>query len=230
MKKPILILLTTSFLIILSAQFGLLVNIQKTAEKIIVSLFTGVYKNSCQEENSLKVLGLKEQNKKLTQQNQVLRKQLGAIPEKANLLPLAVVWQSDSALMVSFNYQPKNENWQGRPVILNDVFIGKVGRIGEAILIVNSPVSSGFRAQAVSDRGAEGQVKGQFDNQVVFQTSNQNSLQKGDSIYYLEPSKGWRFLLGKVSEVDKDKRQPLKQAIIDYLPAKAKLKTVFLVI
>jgi len=191
--------------------------------------FYNLFNPPLDQPNSLKVLGLTEKNRELEEENQVLRKQLGAIPEKAKLLPAQVIWQSEAEFIVEFNYA-NNQDLVGQPVVLGDVYLGRVLRVGKRLLVVESPVSSKFVAKGITASGQEGRLIGQFNSDVVFEVAANYSIAKNKLVYYLEPEKGWRFLLGKVSKVNQNKRLPVKQAIIDYLPSKTKLKTVFVVL
>ena len=228
MRKRLLILIVLSCLLIISSRLGVFDSLRKSLEEVLVLPLRKDILPKTATSQSLKVLSLLEEIGQLEKENRVLREQLGTIPEKASLMPSQVIWQGENQMVLSFNYQ-QNQSLIGQPVIWGEIYLGKVSRVGSRLLTVDKPVSSGFAAQAATDTGVEGRIKGQFNQRVVFETAINNPLSSGDRIYYLEPEKGWRFLLGTVSEISRNKRLPTKQGVINYLPAKSQLSTVFVV-
>jgi len=213
-------------LLILVNSFKPLASLRGYLERLIILPFSGV----SQEQNvsQIKVQSLREELRQLSEENERLREQLGAIPERANLFPAKVISATATDYYLSYSY-PNREVVEGQPVVLGKIYLGRVERIGEQRLVVRKPTSSGFVAQGRTEKGTEGRVLGKFNEQLIFETGVNHSLEKGEAVYLIEPERGWRFLLGKVSEISRDKRQPLKQAVIDYLPQQAVLSTVFVV-
>lgn len=178
--------------------------------------------------NSLQILSLQEEIKQLKNENRIMKKQLGAIPEKATLWPATVIWQGDSEFIVHFENR-KNQDLIGCPVIFGYVYLGKVVKQSPRMLAVRMPTNSSFIENGISETNIEGKIKGKFNTQVIFEFDNKSGLQKGTRIYYLNKTFGWRFLLGSVSGVDQNKRLSTQQAAIDYLPSQTQLTTVFLI-
>ena len=180
-------------------------------------------------ESSLKVLSLEEQIKQLKAENKLMREQLGAIPERANLLPAKVIWQSDSEFMLA--YQPSGKiDLMGSPVVLGELFLGIVTRQSPSFLMVKMPISSSFVSEAITGQNTQGKIKGQFNNQVLFETESKQALLKNNRVYYLDKQKGYRLYLGKISQVNQDKRLAIQQALVDFEAAQTQLQTVFIVL
>jgi len=178
---------------------------------------------------SLRILSLQEELQELKQENQAMREQLGAIPDKANLLVARVVWQGDHELIL--HYQTANsQNLINRPVIFGEFFLGKIIRQSLNQLLVQMPVSSGFNSDGITDNNSEGEIKGKFNNQVIFEVKTDAKLNKNNQVYYLDKTHAWRFLIGKINQIKQDERLSKQQAVIDYLPQQTQLKTVFVVL
>ncbi len=180
-------------------------------------------------QKSLKELALEERIKELEAQNRALRKQLGSIPEKGNLYPAKVVWQTSSELMLDFSYA-KNTNLIGKPVVLENIFLGRVVRQGKRLLVVEKPTSSKFSGLAETERQVAGRVKGEFNEKVIFEAPVEADLYKNEKVYYLDRENGWKFLLGEIESIDDNERLPTKQATVRYYPGKSVLKLVFVVL
>jgi hypothetical protein len=192
---------------------------------IVLPLFSRTITESAK---SVKLQSLQEKIARLSLENRRLREQLGAIPERANLVPATVVSETPNSYFLTYPYSAKSVS-VGQPVVLGEVYLGRVERSGGRMVAVEKPVSSGFEAQGRSQKGTEGRILGKFNEQVFFETGVNNRLAKGEAVYYIEPQQGWRFLLGTVAEISRDKRLPIKQALIEYLPQQATLTTVFIV-
>ena len=229
MRRKLAILIASAIILILLSQITVFSVLREFLETRIVLPLRGVTLETEPPSQSLRILSLTEAISQLKQENQVLREQLGAIPEKANLMPAKVIWQDENQMILSFPYS-SNQSIIGQPVVWGEIYLGRVSRVGANLLVIDKPVSSGFVAKAITGGGIEGRLKGQFNQQVVFETAINNPLDSDDRIYYLEPEQGWRFLLGTVAEISRNKRLPTKQGIINYLPAKSQLSTVFVVI
>lgn len=223
-----IILVFAAILILLSPLSPLSGYRQYLENKLILPLRTSLLPE-LQPVESLRILSLQEELQELKQENQTMREQLGAIPDKANLLVARVVWQGDHELIL--HYQTTNsQNLINQPVIFGEFFLGKIIRQSPNQLLVQMPVSSGFNSDGITDNNSEGEIKGKFNNQVIFEVKTDAELNKNSQVYYLDKTHAWRFLIGKIIQVNQDQRLSQQQAIIDYLPSQTRLTTVFVVI
>lgn len=229
MRKNILVILVF-LLILIIGNTGFGQALRYTLEKNLVLPFKkNQYKSEKNPNQRFQILSLQEKVKTLTKENLQMREQLGAIPEKSNLQPSTVVYQSDNQYILEFGYKT-DFNLINHPVILNELYLGKVIRKGANMLVVSKPVSSGFKAKAISGANTEGWLKGEFNTEVIFETATTNPLSIGEVIYILDIEHGWRFLVGKIEKIREDKRLPLKQGVIKYIPSQLKPETVFVVL
>ena len=223
-----IILVFAAILILLSPLSPLSGYRQYLENKLILPLRTSLLPE-LQPVESLRILSLQEELQELKQENQTMREQLGAIPDKANLLVARVVWQGDHELIL--HYQTTNsQNLINRPVIFGEFFLGKIIRQSPNQLLVQMPVSSGFNSDGITDNNSEGEIKGKFNNQVIFEVKTDAELNKNSQVYYLDKTHAWRFLIGKINQIKQDERLSKQQAVIDYLPQQTQLKTVFVVL
>lgn len=239
MLKRILIILLLSLLIfVVSTKSKVFTNIRETAEEklVIPSRFylSRLMLGMSGEEGyalrkGLKELSLEEKVKELEKENKILRRQLGSIPEKANLYPADVVWQTSSELMLYFPYET-DVNLVGRPVVLENIFLGKVIRHGKKLLVVAKPTSSDFNSFGESENGVSGRIRGEFNERVFFEAPTETKLYKGETIYYLDRENGWKFLLGNIENIEDNERLPTRRASIRYSPGKSVLDVVFVVL
>lgn len=182
-----------------------------------------------QSVNSLKTQALEEEVRQLKKENQVMRRQLGDIPDKARLLVARVIWQGDHELVLS--YQVQNPvKLVGRPVVVGEMLVGQIVRQSPGMLAVSLPVSSGFSGLGITESRIEGKLTGKFNSQVVFSVDRDLPLRAHTKVYFLDKEHGWRFLLGKVNQIQQDQRLSQQQAIVDFLPKQTQLTTVFVVL
>lgn len=229
MSRKLIIALVIFFILLLNNHYRPFRKLRSYLERqLIIPIRKATAFSQDTNNESLRILSLKEEISSLKQENQALRRQLGAIPERANLLSATVVWQSSNQYVLEFPYR-RDRELIGHPVVWGEIYLGKVKRVGERLLVVQKPTSSSFVAQAENQNRTAGQILGQYNEQVVFETSVENQIAKGDRIYLLEPEHSWRFLVGTVTSISRNKRLPVKQAMIDYLPSQTSLTTVFVV-
>jgi len=214
-------------LLILVSRFQPFLSIRSYLEKTLILPFFRISQEG-RAVNLVEVQSLREKVRKLNQENQILRRQLGAIPERSNLIPAEIIRETPSNYFLRYSYLKKSV-FKGQPVVLGEVYLGRVERVGGRLLVIEKPISSGFRAEGRSEKGTEGMILGKFNEQIIFETGVNNKLEKGEAVYLIDSEHAWRFLLGTVSEISRDKRMPVKQAVINYLPAQAILTTVFVV-
>jgi len=229
-KKTFILIITVVCLLILFINPKIFQSARQAFEQTLIIPVRRLTQGEIEESTTpLKLLSLKEKNQKLKKENQVLRKQLGAIPFKSRLYPAEVIWQSDTQYIVNFPYVDK-QKIVANPVVWQEQFLGTVFRQGESMLYIRKPTHSSFQGEGISDQQTEGKIKGQFNHQVIFETNSDNQLSKGDQIYLVDHNRGVRFLVGKITRIEKDERLPVKQGVIEYIPRNLKLQTVFIVI
>ena len=228
MHKKIIILVLF-FLVLLLIGNTWAKNIREGLEKkTVVPLRQNVYKAEKNQDKDSQILVLKDKVIKLEKENATMRKQLGSIPKKSSLVPASVIYQSENQYILSYPYQT-NKSLINHPVVLNDMYLGKVSRVGESMLVVSKPNNSGFIDKAISQNNTEGRLKGRFNTEVVFESDAGSYIKKGENIYLLDIEHGWRFLVGAVERIVEDKRLPYKQAIVKY-ELDVKPETVFVVL
>lgn len=164
----------------------------------------------------------------LKEENKILRRQLGAIPEKQDLYPAYVVLNRTKEYFLNFPYEIE-EKLIGKTVIFENYFIGRVIRQSSRMLVVEKPFSAGFNGEGISAGRTLGKIKGEYNENLIFEIPFQDKVTVGEDVYLLEKDNGARYLLGKIIKVTSLERQSIKKAEIDYLPKKINLKIVFLV-
>ncbi len=175
----------------------------------------------------LRMSSLEEKVRRLTEENRILRDQLGAIPEKSRLYPLEVIWSSPAELIVSFPYD-KNGPLSDSPIVWGELYVGRVEREGRHMLYVKKPTAANFKAPGKTDREVRGNLRGEYGEQIIFETDIREVLKTGDSVFVIDEKGGWTFLLGKVASIKKDERLPVQRAVVSYAGEKDLPATVFI--
>lgn len=228
MVKKLFVLLAASLFLIFLNRTRVLWQLRSSLEKRTVLSLYRPDASLQTVSQPLHILSLEEEIRKLKSENKTLRRQLGAIPERSNLLPAHIIWEESNQYTLELPY-PVNKDLKGHPVVWGDIYLGRIARLGENIVLVTKPTSSGFSAVGETQTRVKGILKGEFNEQIIFEASVNSSLSVNDTVYLLDKEHAWRFVVGRVTSVSRDKRLPVKQAVIDYLPQKSKLSTVFVV-
>jgi hypothetical protein len=226
MLNRILILLAVILAVLFFSNKSVLQSIRSSVEKKIVLPFRNIGLKDKKQEKSLRVGALEEKIRVLSAENKTLRTQLGAIPERHSLYPTRIIWYSEANFELSFPYQIK-KNLTGKAVVWEEMFVGFVKRHNGNMLYIEQPLSSNFTSLALSDRKTKGTVKGNFNQEVYFETEQKESLAVGDRVYVIDKEDGLQYFLGLVKNVENDKRLPVKRGIIDYLFSPKIVSTVF---
>ena len=169
------------------------------------------------QEQKLSELATKEKIRALSKENEQLKAQLGFIPEKANLLPVRVLWSNGTHYTITFNLDRKDEYITvGSPVIYKDILVGTVLRVSDTIAVLQQVSDASFEHKGITDRGAKGTIKGGFGQEVLFEAPVDTIVKKNDRIFAVDETKGWRFLVGTVQTVDATKNLPTQSVRITY--------------
>ncbi len=182
-------------------------------------------------ENSktIKIASLEEEVNKLKEENELLRSQLGSIPSKSHLYPVRIIWQTNTEYYLAFNY-PNIKKLNNNPLVYKNIFLGTVSKAQGNTVVVKKPNHSLFTAIAKTESEVVGKLKGQFNEQIIYETDVKNELTKNSSIYYIDPDNGWIFLVGKVKNLVENKRLPVKTAVVTSAVDGVILKEAFLVL
>jgi len=177
----------------------------------------------------MKLVNAEAKIKNLEEQNKVLKKQLGFIPEKKDLLLLEIIWSTEREYYLSFPYTAK-QDLVGKDVIYENQYLGKIIRQGASVLVAEKPVVSEFVERAKTDEGVVGFVKGQYNDALYFEVPLDSKIQQNDLVYLISSKNSFLYLLGKINRIEKKVQQSLQRGYIDYLPQRLKLKFAFVVL
>ncbi|MCR4329467.1 MAG: hypothetical protein NUV65_02895 [Candidatus Roizmanbacteria bacterium] len=185
---------------------------------VLVTFFNYVNpQKQLSEEKSLSELANKEKIRTLIKENAQLKVQLGFIPEKANLMPVRVLWSNGTHYTITFDLPKKNTySIVGVPVIYKDILVGTILRASGEVAVFQQVSDASFEHKGVTDRGVKGTIKGGFGQEVVFEAPVDTIITKGDRLFAIDEKKGWRFLVGTVQAVDATKNLPTQSARITY--------------
>lgn len=186
------------------------------------------FKNT-ENSKAIKVAGLEEKIKELKEENELLRSQLGSIPSKSHLFPVKIIWETANEYYLAFNY-PNIENLKNNPLIYQNIFLGTVSKAQGNTVVVKKPNHSQFLAMAKTEAAVVGKLKGQYNEHIIFETDIKSKLTKDSRIYYIDPTNGWIFLVGKIRNLVENKRLPVKSAIITSAAEGVLLKQAFIVL
>jgi len=168
-------------------------------------------------EEKLSELATNEKMRILVKENKQLKAQLGFIPEKANLIPVRVLWSSGTHYTITLDLPEKNTYTViGSPVIHKDILVGTILRASGDVAVLQQVSDASFEHKGITDRGIKGIIKGGFGQEVVFEAPVDTSIKNGDRLFAIDEKKGWRFLVGTVQNVDAAKNLPTQTARITY--------------
>lgn len=189
------------------------------AEKLILVPFFSFVNPQKQlsAEKTLSELANTEKIRALSRENEQLKAQLGFIPEKADLIPVRVLWSNGTHYTLALQRHTKSSyNVVGSPVVYKDIFVGTILRASNTIAVLQQVSDAAFEQKGITDRGVKGTIRGGFGQEVLFDAPVDKSIKKGDRVFVVEEKKGWRFLVGTVQTVDVEKNLPTQTARILY--------------
>lgn len=171
--------------------------------------------------------------KKLQIENTALRKQLGALKLKPELIVAAVIGQdvliSSSKLLVDKGRADGVA--KGNLVIIEDILIGEIIALGDSTATVRLLSDSDTKIPAETENKVGGILRGQFGNQIIFEKVVQGKkLNKGDIVFSsgeADMPKG--LVLGKISKVQKNPSAIFQKAEVEPIISYERLETVFII-
>jgi len=213
----VLLWLVVSFLVVLCVL--LLQKNRILAEKLLLVPFFSFINPQKQLslEKSLLELANNEKIRTLSNENEQLKAQLGFIPEKADLIPVRVLWSNGTHYILTLQQHAKSSyNVVGSPVVYKDILVGTIVRASNTIAVLQQVSDAAFEQKGITERGVKGTIRGGFGQEVLFDTLVDESVKKGDRVFAVDEEKGWRFLVGTIQTVDAEKNLPTQTARILY--------------
>jgi hypothetical protein len=162
-------------------------------------------------------------------ENNVLKKQLGFIPERKKLLAVEIISSTEKEYYLSFPYE-KLTNLVDKEIIYENQYLGKIIRQGSNVLVAKKPVASDFVAKGQTETQAQGWIKGEYNDLLYLETTWEEKIHQGDLVYLVSQENSFLYLLGKINQIKTNERQSLRRGYIDYLPQKLNLKYCFIVL
>lgn len=160
---------------------------------------------------------------KLQEENKMLKRQLGAIPDKAEFVKAEVIWDSGDSITLSGWFEGVQK---GQAVISGETLLGIVSRNTQRVAEVKRPSHSSFSMNAKT-QSVQGKVKGIFGEQVRFVYPTGKDVRVGDVVWAVDSQRGWQFIVGTVERVESDRRKAMQEAWVS--PSTTTPHTVFIV-
>jgi len=254
--RIIFIILIVGLILAAVEALGAFDPIKSAAQTITVPLQLSLYKVKLNTENAVKTLGeigslrdkninLEEENAKLAaenaklgllkEENEALRKQLGATSPRAGELILAkVIGESPliSKKLLLIDKGEVNGIEEGMVVVVENIYVGKIYATSprtSSIQLVSDPDN---KIPVVTDRKVKGIAVGQFSAEVALTNIVQgDTLNKGDLV--LTTGEGGfpsGLVVGRIKEVKKVEKELFQRASLELLINPASLSTVFIVV
>lgn len=155
----------------------------------------------------------KERIAQLEEDNIQLRRELGTIPEKSDMLPARVIWVQGSNYTLAFEKTEKSSLIKkGTPVVIGSVLLGTVVRNSSTLVVMQSVHDSNYRGKAKTEAGVQGELIGDFGQELTFRFPIGSKVVKDQRVYAVFPDRGWQFLVGTINVVSKDRSKPFQDA------------------
>jgi len=172
---------------------------------------------------------MKERIRQLEEDNKQLRRELGTIPEKSDMLPAWVIWIQGSHYTLAFERTEKSSLIKkGTPVIIGSVLLGTVLRSSPTMVIMQSVHDSHYRSEAKTEAGVQGELIGDFGQELTFRFPIGSKVVTNQRVYAVFPERGWQFLVGTIQEVSNDRSKPFQDAQVDTVPYNPNNKLLFM--
>lgn len=171
--------------------------------------------------------------KKLEIENNALRKQLGALKLKPELIVAQVIGQ-DALISSNKLLLDKGRNdgvVKGNLVIIEDILIGEIIALGDSSATVRLLSDSDTKIPAETADKVSGILRGQFGNRIILERVVQGKkLSKGEIVFSsgeADVPKG--LVLGKISKVEKNPSAIFQKAEVEPIISYESLETVFII-
>ena len=255
-SKIIFIILIVGLILASIETLGVLDPIRNAAQVVVVPIQLSLYKVKLNTETGLKTLGeigslrdknvnLEEENAKLVaenaklkllkEENEALRKQLGAASNVDQELILAtVIGESPliSKKLLLIDKGEVNGIKEGMVVVVENIYVGKIYVVTprtSSIQLVSDPEN---KIPVITDKKVKGIAVGQFSAEVELTNVVQgDTLNKGDLV--LTTGEGGfpsNLVVGRIKEVKKVEKELFQRASLDLLINPASLSTVFVAV
>lgn len=234
MRSFLILLILSCFLIITSGNIkkylGSLETLTLSAKKAVYTSRQNLGKETYKDEEIEK---LKRENEvfknkinSLTAENESFRKLLQApLPSSWEFIPASVIGFSR---YLSIDKGEEDGVKIGNVVISENILVGKVISVTPKTAKVILPQDPQIKIPVRTENGSRGEVSGQFGTKIVLENVLQKeSLEEGERIITSGEEYPAGLLLGKVTKVIFDEREPYKKAELTPLLDYDKLTTVF---
>lgn len=253
-QKTIITLIAISVILFIFEAIGVLNFVQAPLQKIFIPAQIGINKTRNDigdffgTISSIKSLREKETKtsyenalliaenaklKRLEIENSALRKQLGALKLKPELIVAAVIGQdalvSSSKLLID---KGRGDGVvKGNLVIIEDILIGEIVALGDSTSTVRLLSDSDTKIPAETAAKVGGILSGKFGNRIVFEKVVQGKkLSTGEIVFSsgeADVPKG--LVLGKISKVQKNPSAIFQKAEVEPIISYESLEVVFII-
>ncbi|MCR4326468.1 MAG: hypothetical protein NUV52_02330 [Candidatus Roizmanbacteria bacterium] len=170
-----------------------------------------------------------ERIRQLEEDNKQLRRELGTIPEKSDMLPAHVIWIQGSHYTLAFEETEKSSLIKkGTPVIIGSVLMGTVLRHSSTMVIMQSVHDSNYKGHAKTEAGVQGELIGDFGQELTFRFPIGAKVVTDQRVYAVFPERGWQFLVGTINVVSNDRSKPFQDAQVATVPYNPQDKLLFM--
>ena len=253
-KSTLLALLILAIILAILDSGGLFKGMRGIFQSITVPIQLGVYRTVSNLRNELtaftEISSLREKNralveenldlqtktavlKKVSEENQVLKEQLGLRKELPKSLKLAQILGfsplgTQSRLLVDKG--EKDDIQIGDIALVRDNLLGRLVSVSQktsTVVLLTDPES---KIPAETTKGAKGLLVGQFGSEMrLTKVLQEEKLSVGDLILSLpDTNLPKNLVLGKIVNVTKNDKEIFQEAKVEYLLSAAKLTEVFI--
>lgn len=252
-QKTFFVLILLVVVLFILENFGVMGFLESPAQKVFRPIQLGFYKTGQDVANfvatvkgigalreresnlaleNAKLLAENARLKKLTEENKLLREQLGAkIVAKdliaANVIGTDPLFSSEEFLLDRGKTDGVKED---SLVVLKDILIGQIRTVHNSTSVVRLLTDPESKIAAITEGGAKGILEGEFGSGLTLaKVAQTDTLQEGQIVFTLGEAGFPRGLvLGKINKVQKNPAELFQKAAVEPLVAFKSLELVFI--